>query len=228
MSEAKTTEIHLEDESMNNPQHDENTNEQPSKSSSSSSSRREKTSRTLFVGNIPAETSEDEVRKVFEEYGNIIRVAMGAMDMKKKQNGYAYCFVEFEILRDAEIAYDKLQGAKIGDRNIKLDYDFGPRGQRKSSYRRRSPRRYERRSPRYSRYDDRRDDRYDRRDDRRDDRRSYDDYSDREDRRYDDDYDRDDRRDRRDDRRDNGRDRRPRHSSRRYEPYGRNSNSPRR
>ena len=197
------------------------------------------TSRTLFVGNIPYETSEEQIREIFDKFGPIIRVAMCSMDKKKKESGYAYCFVEYEILRDSEDAFEKLKDYKIGERTIKLDYDYGRKQRRGGSSRggdnrRRSPppRRYRSPPRRYSRYDDddydRRDDydRYDRRDDRRDDYRrddrrdSYDRYDDRRDDR--DDYRRDDRRGG-----DSGRERRPpKHVGRRYEPYGNSDRSP--
>ncbi|KAL9651634.1 hypothetical protein ABK040_001579 [Willaertia magna] len=113
---------------------------------------RPRTSKTLFVGNIPSKTTEEEVRKIFEAYGNLKRVAI-CTDAKKKETNYAYAFVEFEDIVNAEEAYNNLKGTKIEDREIKLDYDFGRRGPRRRDY---SPRRRRDYSPRRRDYSPRR------------------------------------------------------------------------
>jgi len=52
----------------------------------------------LFVGNLDRDIQRKEIEDVFEKYGRLLRC-----DIKNKGNGPAYCFLEFEEERDAEV-----------------------------------------------------------------------------------------------------------------------------
>ena len=56
------------------------------------------TKKELFVGNLGKEVSKRDVEDLFDKYGKIIRC-----DVKSKDFGNSFCFLEFEDERDAEV-----------------------------------------------------------------------------------------------------------------------------
>jgi RNA recognition motif-containing protein len=52
----------------------------------------------LFVGNLGKEISQKDIEEVFDKYGKILRC-----DVKSKEFGASFCFLEFKDERDAEV-----------------------------------------------------------------------------------------------------------------------------
>jgi hypothetical protein len=84
---------------------------------------------TLYVGNLPMDTSEDELKAVFSSQRGYKRLCF-----RTKQNG-PMCFVEFEDTSLATEALDELNGYMLHDSvkgGIKLSFSQNPLGVRKT------------------------------------------------------------------------------------------------
>jgi len=79
--------------------------------------------KTLFVGRINYDTSENKLRREFEKYGKIKQVKMIKNASNGKPRGYA--FVEFEKERDMHSAYKSADGLKIDGRRVMVDVERG-------------------------------------------------------------------------------------------------------
>lgn len=79
----------------------------------------DKATRTLFVGNLSVEISEDHLRELFEKYGNVMDV-----DVKRPAHGQgnAYAFVKYENLDMAHSAKVNMSGKQIGQFQCKIGY----------------------------------------------------------------------------------------------------------
>ena len=88
--------------------------------------------KNLFVGNMSFQTSESDLRALFEPFGQITRVHI-AMD---RETGRARGFAFVEMPNDAEAAkaISGLDGKEVGGRNLKVNEarpksaSGGPRG----------------------------------------------------------------------------------------------------
>jgi len=88
--------------------------------------------KNLFVGNLSFQTTESDLRALFEPFGAITRVHM-AMD---RETGRARGFGFVEMANDAEAAkaIAALDGKDVGGRNVKVnearpkERSSGPRG----------------------------------------------------------------------------------------------------
>lgn len=78
---------------------------------------------TLYIGNLSFYTTEEQVHEVFRQAGDLKRIIMGLDRLKKTPCGF--CFVEFFDRADAETAVRFLNGAKLDDRQIRTDWDWG-------------------------------------------------------------------------------------------------------
>lgn len=78
--------------------------------------------KTLFVGRLSYDVTEEDLKSEFEYYGNIVKVYV-IYDRKGKSRGYA--FVEFESSRDLKEAYKDADGRKINGRRILVDVERG-------------------------------------------------------------------------------------------------------
>ena len=67
--------------------------------------------------------TEEQVHEVFRQAGDIKRIIMGLDRLKKTPCGF--CFVEYFDRPDAETAVRFLNGAKLDDRQIRCDWDWG-------------------------------------------------------------------------------------------------------
>ena len=63
----------------------------------------------VYVGNLPITWSEDEIRKFFQNWGQILDVKL----MKKNQRFMGSALVKFKSLTDAEQAIMSLKGQVI-------------------------------------------------------------------------------------------------------------------
>lgn len=52
----------------------------------------------LFVGNLSKDITRQDIEDVFDKYGRMIKC-----EVKNKDTGASFCFIEFEQERDAEV-----------------------------------------------------------------------------------------------------------------------------
>ncbi|XP_039048253.1 serine/arginine-rich-splicing factor SR34-like, partial [Hibiscus syriacus] len=92
-----------------------------------------RSSRTLYVGNLPGDVRESEVEDLFYKYGPIVHI-----DLKIPPRPPGYAFVEFEEARDAEDAIRGRDGYDFGGQRLRVELAHGGRGRsssdRHSSY----------------------------------------------------------------------------------------------
>lgn len=70
----------------------------------------------IYVGNLPYSTSEDAIRSLFEQFGEVtsVRIINDAMTGKSK----GFCFVDMADEDKAQEAIDALHGSELDGRNI--------------------------------------------------------------------------------------------------------------
>jgi len=73
----------------------------------------------LYVGNLSYETSEEDLRKSFGEFGTVESVAVVMDKYTGKSKGFA--FVEMGSREQAQAAMTGLNGRQVGDRTLKVD-----------------------------------------------------------------------------------------------------------
>uniref|UniRef100_A0A7N0RDR7 RRM domain-containing protein n=1 Tax=Kalanchoe fedtschenkoi TaxID=63787 RepID=A0A7N0RDR7_KALFE len=88
-------------------------------------------SRTIYVGNLPADIRESEIEDLFYKYGRILDI-----ELKIPPRPPCYCFVEFESSRDAEDAIRGRDGYEFDRCRLRVELAHGGRGQSSSSDRR--------------------------------------------------------------------------------------------
>lgn len=72
----------------------------------------------IYVGNLGYKVDENELRGVFEEYGNVSSVKIITDKYSNRSKGFA--FVEMENADEAQNAIEGLDGKSIDDRNISV------------------------------------------------------------------------------------------------------------
>ncbi|KAL9139874.1 hypothetical protein ABFS82_14G131200 [Erythranthe guttata] len=82
-----------------------------------------RSSRTLYVGNLPGDIREREVEDLFYKYGEIVHV-----DLKMPPRPPGYAFVEFEEARDAEDAIRGRDGYDFDGNRLRVELAHGGRG----------------------------------------------------------------------------------------------------
>jgi len=75
--------------------------------------------KNIFVGNLSFGSTEDDVRAMFEQYGNVDRVSVITDRETGRSRGFA--FVEMGDDNEAERAISSLNGAQIGGRTINVN-----------------------------------------------------------------------------------------------------------
>ena len=75
--------------------------------------------KNLFVGNLSFQTTESELRALFEPFGQIVRVHM-AMD-RETGRARGFGFVEMANDEEAKKAIAELDGKELGGRNVKVN-----------------------------------------------------------------------------------------------------------
>ena len=73
----------------------------------------------LFVGNLPFSITEDEVRGIFQEFGDVQGVTIPTDRDTGKPRGFA--FVEMTQDEDAEKAIAAVNGRRIGGRALNVN-----------------------------------------------------------------------------------------------------------
>lgn len=82
-----------------------------------------RTSATLYVGNVSFYTSEEQIWDLFSRAGPVKAIVMGLDKNLKTPCGF--CFVEYHNRPDAERAVKYLNGTKLDDREVRMDFDWG-------------------------------------------------------------------------------------------------------
>jgi cold-inducible RNA-binding protein len=83
----------------------------------------------MYVGNLSYETTEEDLRKSFSEFGTVDSVSVVTDKYTGKSKGFA--FVEMSSREEAQAAMSALNGTQLGDRTLKVD-EARPRPERRS------------------------------------------------------------------------------------------------
>ena len=75
--------------------------------------------KNIFVGNLSFNTNEDELRQIFEGYGQVDRVSILTDRETGRSRGFG--FVEMSSDEDGEKAIAALNGSQIGGRTINVN-----------------------------------------------------------------------------------------------------------
>ena|SRR5688572_21537726 len=75
--------------------------------------------RKLYVGNLPYETTEDDLQGLFSDVGAVASINV----MRDRETGRArgFAFVEMASEADAQNAIDKLHNRQFGGRNLTVN-----------------------------------------------------------------------------------------------------------
>lgn len=80
-------------------------------------------STTLYIGNLSFYTTEEQLYALFGRVGDVKRIIMGLDRNTKTPCGF--CFVEYQRRSDTEDAQRYINGCKLDDRILRVDYDGG-------------------------------------------------------------------------------------------------------
>ena len=75
--------------------------------------------KNIFVGNLNFNTSEDELRQLFEAYGQVDRVSI--MTDRETGRSRGFGFVEMSSSEDGEKAITSLNGSQVGGRTLNVN-----------------------------------------------------------------------------------------------------------
>ena len=75
--------------------------------------------KNIFVGNLDFNTSEDELRQLFEAYGQVDRVSI--MTDRETGRSRGFGFVEMTNAEDGEKAIAALNGTQLGGRKLNIN-----------------------------------------------------------------------------------------------------------
>lgn len=73
----------------------------------------------VFVGNLSFQTTEEELRQLFSQSGEIVSVSMPTDRMSGRPRGFA--FVEFASGEAAAAAIEKFNDHELGGRNLRVN-----------------------------------------------------------------------------------------------------------
>ncbi len=79
----------------------------------------------IYVGNLNYSISEDELKKVFSTYGEVISVKLIIDKMTNRPKGFG--FVEMSDDRAATTAIEELDGSDLKGRNMKVNQAKPPK-----------------------------------------------------------------------------------------------------
>jgi cold-inducible RNA-binding protein len=92
--------------------------------------RKRGTVKNIFVGNLSFNTSEDELRQLFETYGQVDRVSILTDRETGRSRGFG--FVEMSNSEEGDKAIAGLNGSQFGGRTINVN-EARPKGERAAS-----------------------------------------------------------------------------------------------
>lgn len=73
----------------------------------------------IFVGNLPFSVSQDEVRNLFEQYGEVLSVKLISDRETGRPRGFG--FVEMSIDEEGNTAIAALNGQQLGGRALRVN-----------------------------------------------------------------------------------------------------------
>ncbi len=73
----------------------------------------------IYVGNLPYNTTEDELRELFSQYGSV--VSANIIKDRETRNSKGFGFVEIAEEADAEKAIKELDGMAFNNRDLKVN-----------------------------------------------------------------------------------------------------------
>lgn len=85
--------------------------------------------KNIFVGNLDFNTGEDELRQLFEAYGQVDRVSI--MTDRETGRSRGFGFVEMTNAEDGEKAIAALNGSQLGGRKLNVN-EARPKPERSS------------------------------------------------------------------------------------------------
>lgn len=76
----------------------------------------------IYIGNLHHDLKEDDILKIFSQYGNPTHVNL----IKDKETGKSrgFCYLKYEDHRSCILAIDNFNGVKIFDRPLKIDHTY--------------------------------------------------------------------------------------------------------
>jgi RNA recognition motif-containing protein len=74
--------------------------------------------RTIYVGNLPFDTTEDDLRDLFRQYGEVSKVSL--VNDRETGRSRGFGFVEMPLDQALE-AIDALDGHDFGGRNLRVN-----------------------------------------------------------------------------------------------------------
>ena len=76
--------------------------------------------KSLFVGNLDSETTQEELRQLFEAYGQVMQIHI----IRDRDSGLprGFAFVEMTNAAEAETAIKALNGSILRDRTLSVSY----------------------------------------------------------------------------------------------------------
>lgn len=86
----------------------------------------------IYVGNLPWSISEDELRKMFEEFGQVTSAAIVMDRVTNKSRGFG--FVEMADDKEAQAAINSLNGKSVDERTLTVN-EARPRTERRDNFR---------------------------------------------------------------------------------------------
>ncbi|KAL7038576.1 hypothetical protein ACKWTF_009610 [Chironomus riparius] len=78
---------------------------------------------TLYVGNLAFYTTEEQIYELFSRCGDVRKIVMGLDKFRKTPCGF--CFVEYYLRSDAEASMRYVNGTRLDDRIVRVDWDAG-------------------------------------------------------------------------------------------------------
>jgi RNA recognition motif-containing protein len=73
----------------------------------------------IYVGNLPYNVVEEDLREIFEEYGEVTSVKIISDKLTGRSKGFG--FVEMDEDQEAKKAIEELNNAELSGRNIKVN-----------------------------------------------------------------------------------------------------------
>ena len=81
----------------------------------------------LYVGNLPFDTSEDDLHQLFAPHGQIVSTKLITDQDTGRSRGFG--FVEMSTEDEAKVAIEKMNKAKVGERELTVN-EARPRPER--------------------------------------------------------------------------------------------------
>lgn len=73
----------------------------------------------LYVGNVPFDTTEDDLHKMFSAHGQVVSAKLITDKATGRSRGFG--FVEMNTEEEAKAAIEKMNKAKVGDRELTVN-----------------------------------------------------------------------------------------------------------